>query len=260
MKTPAMIVLSMLLVCIGCDRKPGAQTTNNAQTSLSPNAGPSAYSDFKVLFFADQSLEEISRIAKPPAPAGPNDPWALFASSLAASRQGNVDQAKSDLKQILAFPNAESRVQLWAWRALRELGERPPADIADQVQGIVCELHNDAGVGTIAAYADGRALWLGGQDKIMVWEAVGTDAAIDRLIKDLLKAAASLVRGTPLSDTHKTEEPALEHFRVSLLTFGGIRTVEVFGPEIVEDNPVAPVLVNSEKLLDALAQKSEKKN
>ncbi len=254
MKSITVIGLGIIvLACLACNSKPGS---NNAPASASPNAGSSG--DFKALFFADQSLQQISEIAKPSGPAGPNDPWSLFASALAASRQGNTDQAKNDLKKILAIPDVESRVELWAWKALRELGERPPADIADQIQGVVCELHNEAGVGTLAAYVDGRARWHGGQDKVMVWDASGTDAEIDRNIYDLLKASEPLINGAPLSNEHKTPEPAAEHFRVSILTFGGIRTVEVYGPEIVEDHPVAPALQNSVKLLDALAKKGQK--
>ena len=253
MKICTLIIL--VLACLACNSKPGS---NNSPANAGPNAGSSTSGDFKALFFADQSLQQVSEIAKPTAPAGPNDPWPLFASALAASRQGNGDLAKNDLKKILDIPDGESRVQLWAWRALRELGEKPPTDIADRIQGVVCELHNEAGVGTIAAYVDGRARWYGGQDKMIVWDATGTDAAIDRDIYDLLKAAEPLVNGAPLSNEHKTPEPAAEHFRVSILTFGGIRSVEVFGPEIVEDHPVAPVLENSVKLLDALAKKAEK--
>jgi hypothetical protein len=254
MKSCAVIVLGiMLLACLACNSKPAA---NNSPASQ--NASSSTSVDFKALFFADQSLQQVSEMAKPTGSASQNDPWSLFASALAASRKGNTDQAKNDLKKILDIPEVESRVQLWAWKALRDLGEKPPAEIADQIQGVVCELHNDAGVGTIAAYVDGRARWQGGQDKTMVWDAAGSDAGIDRLIYDLLKASEPLINGAPLSEVHKTPEPAAEHFRVSILTFGGIRTVEVFGPEIVEDHPVAPVLVNSGNLVDALGKKGTK--
>jgi hypothetical protein len=260
MKRTVTIALgTILLVCFGCARKPG-QTSDNAPAGPGTNPSSSELADFKNLLFADQSLEEVSKIANPTNPPDSNDPFSLFVTSLAATRQGNTDQAKKDLQQVLAMPNVEARVRLWAWKALRDLGEKPPVEMADQIQGIVCELHNEAGVGTIAAYADGTARWLGAQNKVMVWDAVGTDAAIDRLIKELLEAAEPLIKGAPLSTVHKTPEPALDHFRVSILTFGGIRTIEVFGPEIVEDHPVAPVLTNGEKLLDALAQKSQKPN
>ena len=243
----------ILLICCACNSKLAA---NNAP--VNPNASPTAPGDFKALFFADQSLQEVSEMAKPAGSSGPDDPWPLFASAQTASREGKVDQAKNELKKILAIKDVESRVELWAWKALRDLGEKPPPDIADKVQGVVCELHNDAGVGTIAAYVDGRARWAGGKDKVIVWDAAGTDAGIDRLIYDLLKAAEPLVSGAPLSNVHKSPEPEPEHFRVSILTFGGVRTVEVYGPDIVENHPVAPVLISSVKLLDALSNKSAK--
>ena len=247
------VVIIMLLTCLACNSKPGA---NNRASS--PSASPASPSDFKSLFFADQSLQQVSELAKPGVPAAQNDPWALFASALAAYRQGNAEQAKTELKKILDIPNEETRVQLWAWKALRDLGEKPPADIADEIQGVVCELHNDAGVGTIAAYVDGRARWQGGAEKKMVWDAASTDAEIDRLIYEVLTASQPLITKAALSEVHKTPEPAAEHFRVSILTFGGIRTVEVFGPEIVEDHPLAPVLVSSGNLVDALAKKGAK--
>lgn len=246
-----LVLLLLVLASLACNSKPAANNTPASQNA-------SSSTDFKSLFFADQSLPQVTEMAKPGAPGGTNDPWSLFASALAASRKGNADQAKTDLKKILDIPDGESRVQLWAWKALRDLGEKPPAEIADQIQGVVCELHNDAGVGTIAAYVDGRARWQSGPDKMMVWDAAGTDIAIDRLIYDLVKASEPLVNGAPLSEVHKTPEPTAEHFRVSILTFAGIRTVEVFGPDIVENHPVAPVLVNSGKLVDALARKSSK--
>ena len=250
----SVVVIIMLLTCLACNSKPGV---NNR--AASPSASPASGSDFKSLFFADQSLQQLSGLAKPTVPTTQNDPWTLFASALFASRQGNTNQAKADLKKILDIPDGEARVQLWAWKALRDLGEKPPADIADEIQGVVCELHNDAGVGTVAAYVDGRARWQGGADKKIVWDAASSDAEIDRLIYELLTASQPLITRAPLSEVHKTPEPAAEHFRVSILTFGGIRTVEVFGPEIVEDHPLASVLVSSGNLVDALGKKSAKK-
>jgi hypothetical protein len=255
MKVCGVIGLGVIvLACLACNSKPAANST-----PANANASPSSATDFKSLFFADQSLQQVSEMAKPAVSGGQHDPWSLFAAALAASRQGNAAQAKADLKKILDIPEGESRVQLWAWKALRDLGEKPPADIADEIEGVVCELHNDAGVGTIAAYVDGRARWQGGADKKIVWDAASTDADIDRLIYDLLKAAQPLIAKASLSEVHKTPEPAAEHFRVSILTFGGIRTVEVFGPEIVENHPLAPVLVSSGELVDALAKKNAKK-
>ncbi|HEX8161066.1 MAG TPA: hypothetical protein VF538_04300 [Pyrinomonadaceae bacterium] len=236
-----------------------AQPSGGVQAKPTPGpvASPTPSGDFKVLFFADQSLEEITKDVKTTNPAPANDPWSLFASALAKSREGKVEEAKQDLKRVLAIPDGESRVRLWAWKALRELGERPRANISDAVHGVVCELHNEAGVGTIAAYSDGRARWLGGQGKVTVWEVPGSDAEISALIRDLLKSAEPLVKTAPVSDRHKTPEPELNYFRVSILTYGGIHIVEEFGPEIGESHRVAPVFIASVKLLDALLKRSD---
>jgi hypothetical protein len=231
--------------------------TAQAKSTQSPAPHPTALADLKVLFFADQSLEELTQKVDTTGAASAHEPWSLFASALAESRKGKIEEARKDLKRVLAIPEGESRIRLWAWKALRELGERPPVSIADEVQGIVCELHNEAGVGTIAAYSDGRARWLGGQGKVTVWEAPGSDAEISALIKNLLESAKPLVKTTLASDKHHSSEPKLNYFRVSILTYGGIHVVEVFGPEINEKHAIAPVLIASVNLLAALSKRSD---
>jgi hypothetical protein len=257
MKTCLLIALmGLLVVLVACS---GAGSSVNDQSSpTSTLTEQQQLANFKALFFADQSLEEITKQVEKTNPPAADDPWSLFESSLAASRHGKVNEAKEPLRKVLA--DDETRIRLWAWKALRELGERPPANVADEVQGVVCELHNEAGVGTIAAYADGRARWLGGQEGVIGWEAPGSDTEIGALVTDLLRAAAPLVKTASLSDKHKTDEPPMEHFRVSVLTYAGIRTVEIFGPSIQEGDLVAPVLTASVKLLDAMAKKSEEQN
>lgn len=228
-----------------------------AKPTASPDASPSTFEDFKVLFFADESLEEIANKVETTSPSAVDDPWSLFASALANSRQRKVEGAKKALRQVLAIPHGESRIRLLGWTALRGLGEQPPANLANQVHGVVCELHNETGVGTIAAYSDGRARWLGGQGKVTVWEAPNRDAEISTLIRNLLKSAQPLVKTTPVSHRHKSSEPKLNYFRVSILTYGGIHIAEVFGPEIDEKHPMAPLLIGSVNLLDALSKRSD---
>jgi hypothetical protein len=260
----------VLIISVGCllaflawhlffNTNVSVQSSVGAQAKPTPRpaASPAAFEDIRLLFFADQSLEEITRKVETTSPAPAEDPWSLFASALAKSRSGKVEEAKKDLKRVLSIPEGESRIRLWAWKALCELGERPPANVANEVHGVVCELHNEAGVGTIAAYSDGRARWLGGQGKVTVWEPSGSDAEISALIRNLLKSAEPLVKAAPVSDRHKSPEPPLNYFRVSLLTYGGLHIVEVFGPEIDQWHPVAPVLIASVSLLDALSKRSD---
>jgi hypothetical protein len=253
------ILITVVLFVVGFAACKGGGSAGGPQATPSPQASPGAeeLADLKALLFADQSLEELLDMVEPTHTPPPNDPLTLFASSASSSRNNNAEDARKYLQQVLSQPDTETRIQLWAWKGLRKLGDRPPENVADKVQGVVCELHNEAGVGTLAAYADGRARWIGGQGAAIVWEVPGSDAGIEARIRKLLKAAEPLVKSAPLSDTHQKEEPKLDHFRVSILTYNGIRMVEVFGPEIERSQPIAQVLTSSVDLLDALSKKSE---
>jgi hypothetical protein len=257
-KTLILIAAVLSLACLSC-RRSGSDAMPSSQASPTPQADANAraLAQFKSLLFADQSLEEVAKIVEMPRPEPANDPFALFALSLKASQAGNVDEAKKSLQQVLAMPNTEARVRLWAWKGLRDLGERPSAEIANEVHGIVCELNNEEGVGTIAAYADGSIRWIGGKGNVTVWDAPDGDAEINRLVNELLKSSEPLVNNAPATDKHKTPEPELDHFRVSILTFGGIHTVESFGPDIDEKHALAPALVASAKLVEAVSKKSQ---
>jgi hypothetical protein len=210
--------------------------------------------NLKELLFADDPLEksaELGRGEKPPA----ESPFRGFAAAQSLVRAGKVEEAKKELRPLLTNP--ETRIQLWAWRALRELGEKPDPQTGDPVRGVVCELSNEAGVGTLAVYADGRARWLGGQGAVTVWEAPGQDAGIDQGIRKLLGAGAPLVRSAPARDQHLESTLAKDHFRVSVLTYGGVHVVEAFGPDIDEAHALAPALLASTPVIQALARQTD---
>ena len=259
MTTRILTIAAGLALVLGafasCTRDQSANGPE-ATASPGPSLDPQATADLKNLLFADQTLEELLSISEPPQTPPPNDPYVLFASSVKASRNNNADEARDHLKQVLALRDPETRIQLWAWKALRKLGEQPPPEVADNVQGVVCELHNEAGTGTLAAYMDGRARWFGGQGNVILYEQPGGDAEISSLITKLLKAAEPLAKAAPLSDKHQTSEPEMEHFRVSILTYKGIHIVDMYGPSIEDSHPIGTVLDATGELVDALARKS----
>ncbi len=238
--------------------KPSPPTVASVQPQPTPDGSAAFYAEVKDLLFADQPLEEVLKHMEHRPPEGEaNNPFSLWVSFLAASQKGQLQEAKKYLWQVLVLPDTEARVRLWTWKALRELGERPSPKVGTEVQGVICELHNEAGVGTIAAYSDGRTRWIGGQGAMTVWEVPGTDVELDNRIREFLKSAEPLIRTAPATEKHKTPEPKLDHFRVSILTYGGIHTVEVFGPEIHEGHRMAPTLLASLKLLNTLQLKAD---
>lgn len=220
-------------------------------------SGPAGFESFKELLFADAPLEKSAELAsqkKQPA----DSPFGRLAAAQSQVRQGKAEEARKDLRALL--DNPETRIRLLAWRALRDLGERPDPQSADKVRGVVCELSlAESGVGTLAVYEDGRARWLGGQGAVTIWESPGSDPEIAKAIQDLLRAAAPLVKSAPVSPQHQSSGLERDHFRVTVLTYGGAYIAEAYGPDINGAHPLGPPLLASNSVLGAL-QKMAAKN
>jgi hypothetical protein len=65
---------------------------------------------------------------------------------------------------------------------------------------------------------------------------------------------------SPAAETRAPTEVETEHFRVSILTPGGIHVIDVYGPDIDgKASHLAPTLVASVRLLDALTERVNRK-
>lgn len=261
--TAALTLVLHSLACGGINQQQGASPAPSPtpETVILSESGlsPESTAFLKNLLFADEPIEKFLGHSKLDSTGANEEPWRSFALHVAHSKEGKVEEAKKDLRRVLALPDAETRVLLLAWTALRALGERPPRDAADKVQGVVCELHNEAGVGTLAAYADGRARWLGGKGAGSIWEAPDSVKEVDSAIAELLKAAEPLVKRAPAVERRDPAEVKMEHFRVTILTLGGIHVIDVYGPDIDgAARYLGPTLMASVGLIDALDKNQPK--
>lgn len=155
--------------------------------------------------------------------AGDMHYWLAVAKARRAA--GDADGARQAARRPLS--DAETRVVLQAWSVLRELGERPPADVADKVLGVVAEIGVDVGVMIVAGYQDGesRILWTTGGGLI----GTPTDEKVIAAAKELALAGQPLA-GQPLAGQlpHAADRPLPKPKRVrfALLTLGGMRAGE----------------------------------
>jgi hypothetical protein len=205
------------------------------------------WDEYKQILFVDQSLEEIVKLNK-----APDDP---FIQAHQFVNGGKPAEARGILKQLLADPTAEVRTKLWAWNALRELGEKPPLNVANEIQGVVMEVPVDGWVDTLAAYSDGRARYVNGKSGAIVWE-IPEETRISSLVGNFIQAAKPLVEKAPLFRKHQPAKSDV--VRISLLTFGGIRIIEVNQSDLTERHIMSSTYHAGTQLFLALLDEDQK--
>lgn len=168
------------------------------------------------LLFADQSLSGF--LSEQPTVA-----WPEVRDALEAGRQGRKDDAVAALQKALAAPDLETRLALLIWNSLRELGVSPSSGDAEVAQGVVVEIPLEGDAVVLAVYRDGRARLFSWRGNALLWEPTGEariTALLNRVLADgqaLIRAAQPGRKRTPIPDGIQ---------RVTLLTFGGIRTFD----------------------------------
>jgi hypothetical protein len=133
--------------------------------------------------FASQSMNELLQGSEPREGSGPFQSIASAARLLA---DGKNEEAISCLHDILRLGNLETRLQLWVWSALRELGERPEVSVAWEILGVVIEVQMKSAYDTLAAYQDGSARYLNFSGSSIFWDR--PDEAIKGLCGALLRS------------------------------------------------------------------------
>ncbi len=119
------------------------------------------------MFFASQSLQEMVKTAKLD---GKPSPFQSMADSFRFVQEGKKSEAISTLQGILKEPDLETRVQLWVWTALRDLGVQPDQRQGGEVLGVVIEMPMQNGYDTLAAYVDGTARYLNFSGAAIFWD------------------------------------------------------------------------------------------
>ena len=108
----------------------------------------------------------------------------------AAAAGGDREGARATLRALADAPVVETRAKLLAWRGLRDLGEKPPADVSRVPRGVVCEVSLPHGLDVLACYEDRTARLRGAAGSVVLWEARAPD--VDALIDGVLAQAPAL--------------------------------------------------------------------
>jgi hypothetical protein len=141
------------------------------------------------LLFASQTLrEQVSHMR----PDGRTGPMQSIAEAQRLVDEGQAKEAIARLRGVLDSPALETRIQLWVWSALRELGERPEGRSAFEVLGAVLEVPSGGAYDTLAGYVDGSARYLNFSGKVIFWDA--QDPAVKQLCQGLVDSTVAASR------------------------------------------------------------------
>ena len=212
---PLVMVLAALSFLGGCGEREKAPTHSIRMERT------------RATFFTDQKLPDLMNMAQPPPGTPQGDAWDLFAKAFEDAKGGNAAEAKKSLKSILSQTNLDTRYHLWAWSALRSLGEEPDPALKGKVQGLVVEVPTGSGVDTCAVYADGGVHYLANTD--ILTEADKTGPQSSNLVKEMLAVGQAELGAAQAVTNHP---PLLkQEARLTLLTFGGNYSLSENGPK-----------------------------
>jgi hypothetical protein len=193
-----------------------AMTMMPFSESDSPKLGSEA-DPIRQGFFACQPMNVLVQRLKLDGSPGP---FQTFADAVELANLGKKEEAKSRLRSILGLPSLETRIQLWVWSALRELGERPDSKSGKEVLGVVVEMPMRGAYDTLAAYQDGSARYLNFSGKAIFWDQ--KDVAVKSLCQRLIESTIpESPRAVPRQDTLLPKSGS----RVTLLTRSGMYVI-----------------------------------
>jgi len=151
---------------------------------------------------------------------GSPGPFQTFADAVELAKAGKKEEAKSRLRSIPGVLNLKTRIQLWAWSALRELGEQPDAKSGTEVLGVVIEVPTRGAYDTLAGYQDGSARYLNFSGKAIFWDK--PDVSIKLLCKRLIASTIpESSQAVPRKDTALPKSGT----QVTLLTRSGMYVI-----------------------------------
>jgi hypothetical protein len=167
--------------------------------------------------FASQPMDVLVQRLKLDGSSGP---FQTFADAAELARAGKKEEAKSRLHSILGIPNLETRIQLWVWSALRELGEQPDPKSGKEVLGVVIEVPMRGAYDTLAGYQDGSARYLNFSGKAIFWDKA--DGSVKLLCEHLI--ASTIPEGSQAVLRKDTVLPKTGT-QVTLLTRSGMYVI-----------------------------------
>lgn len=175
-------------------------------------------------YIANQAYEDAYTLLQGAATPNRENPYRSLALAFAMKQSGRDDEARQTLRSLTSSNDVDSRVQLWAWLALRIMGEQLDPNLIYRTLGVIIQVQipEQERVEILAAYLDGRVRHVTTSGQLVVWDR--TEGDISNMARNVVYTAQTIARDLP---SEQQRESLKENtVRISLLTVGGIRVVE----------------------------------
>jgi hypothetical protein len=170
----------------------------------------------------------------------------IYSSLLvSAARQHGGLGAKRTLQTLAEDPQEDTRARLWAFNALRKMGERPSPLYASEPLGFVIEVPVDGAADVMAAYADGRTRMMGHAGNLIIREPEDPPSPS---VLDLVGKASALMSIPPAP-----REPIdLGVIRMSALSALGIHKIDLGWKDVDPPSQWADLFQAAVKVLEEI--------
>ena len=196
------------------------------------------------MLFACQPMKDLLKQVKL---EGNRGPFQRIANASKMAEEGKKQEAVSELRGTLALPELETRVQLWVWSGLRELGEKPSTKEGGEVLGVILEVPMEGAFDTLAAYADGTARYLNYSGAAVFWDT--QDSLIKQLCQQFITSVVpTSSKAEPRSGVSLPKPPRMQ---VTMLTRSG---------NFVIVEPPVSIVRSGAALMTELIKRSQKKS
>jgi ankyrin repeat protein len=168
---------------------------------------------------AEEALRFLDRTHERLEP--PEDRKRLFLSAWAHRDLGDLESARSSLRDVLPLVEHDTRTLLSVWHLLRQMGEEPPPAVADEVLGVILEDHSPDGILVItAAFADGTPRLLASTGGGVIGLPSGFKASTRKAVANVIAEAQQHLPVVP--EATDLSLPGPNTIRVVLLTRRGV--------------------------------------
>lgn len=165
-------------------------------------------------------------------------------------RLGDLPAARRSIRELLTLGGTDtSRVELQAWRFLRELGEKPVEADAKRVLGVVVQVNTSGHVMAVAGYADGSSRFANDFGVAMLGDKKNFPKEIQNAATALSLASQRYLGQVPLQGDCKA--PGKGDVQFAVLTPAGIHTTTAHYEGLLKsDHPLHGLWTASNNLIE----------